>query len=685
VNGSRVALCATVLSLVASAGVLAAPPAHAANHAPYVPRNLRIVWPRAAACPAASTPLLINAAPQFEARLTDTDGPTASIAARWEAFRTDTGARVWTGVTGFVDNGATVRLRMDPTKVAHGLTYRFRARAEDGSLASAWSGSCYFKIDLRAPGSIKIESSDYPEYDPGGSEVLWLSGINGWDRAFGKPGQAGAFRITSADAVEYHYWVTGDPRAQVVRATGPKREATVTVAPRSHGLNRFSVRGVDAAGNLSRTPVERIFRVGGAPGPVGEWRFDETTGTVAVASVGTKNLALQGTREWDKPGRLDGALRLDSTAKARTGAVVDTAKSFSVSAWVRLDRPTDNGRVVSQLNASGHGFALSWADNRWTFGRNSSTGGRAVQSIGTHAPRYWTHVVGVYDAATGQQKLYVDSDLAGQTSGAPGGGASGELVVGGSVAAGVDHLQIWPRALGPDEINPLYDLRDADQEPHAGLLARWQFEGGAAAGGADSSGNDQPLSFGPDVAWGDDPLRGGYLRLNATGGNGFAQTSGPLFDGTKSFTIMAWVRPADRASGTIVGQGGTPPAGQPQTPNIEVGLREISSIRSSWTFDRSGTGGDDLTTKLTEWGKWELVAATYDRARDEMSIYVGGGLPRATVDPLSVWHSDRPLVLGKILAGSTLRKVFVGDIDDVRIYRGVLSHAQIQQIREATG
>jgi hypothetical protein len=631
----------------------------------------------------AKAPVLLNAAPLFEARLTDTDGPVARIAARYEAYRMDTGARVWTGVTGFVPNGARVQLRMDPTKVANEVTYRVRVRAEDGHLASAWSAYCYFTTDLQAPYWNKVESPDYPEYDPSFEYGIY-DGRWGWDKTFGQPGQAGTFRIYNRDAVEFRYWLSSERTWRVAPATGDNRMAVVTVTPTLPGMNTLNVAGVDAVGNVQQSPTTFRFRVGRIPGPGHEWRFDETAGAVAAASVGAKNLALHGEPGWDANGRLDGALRLGTDDSARSGSVIDTSKSFSVAAWVRVEDASDQGRMISQLNSSGYGFALSYAKNRWTFGRNSSGGARAVQGTTDVLPGYWTHVLAVYDASTRRQELYVNGLSQGLVTGVAGGVSSGNLVVGGPVAAGVDNLQIWSRVVAADEVVPLYDLRDAAQLPRGELLAHWKFEGDASTRGADSSGHDERLSFGPGVAWGEDPRRGGFLRLNATGGNGYAISESAMFDGTTSFTVTAWVRPSANASGAIAGKGGTAPPSFEQLPNLELtGERIPDAERFFWAFRHGSPTSANANRARPVDGGWQHVAAVWDNARRQVRIYVGG-LWGPHGGLRSSWHSPEPLVLGKVLAGSSYKNPFVGDIDDVRVYAGALDQPAIQRVMAAT-
>jgi hypothetical protein len=293
-------------------------------------------------------------------------------------------------------------------------------------------------------------------------------------------------------------------------------------------------------------------------------------------------------------------------------------------------------------------------------------------------------VLAVYDASTRRQELYVNGLSQGLVTGVAGGVSSGNLVVGGPVAAGVDNLQIWSRVVAADEVVPLYDLRDAAQLPRGELLAQWRFEGAASTRGEDSRGHDEQLSFGPGVAFGEDPAHGGILRLNATGGNGYATSESAMFDGTTSFTVMAWVRPVADVPRVIIGKDGTAPPPFAQLPNVELSVaRPPDWDRFRWEFGHS-PGAVAAARRSPAPVEWEQVAAVWDSARRELKLYLGGTL--ASEEGLrSSWHSPEPLVLGKVLPGSSVKAPFVGDVDDVRVYAGALDQPAIQRVLAATG
>ncbi|MGW3266262.1 LamG domain-containing protein [Streptomyces sp. NPDC001056] len=112
---------------------------------------------------------------------------------------------------------------------------------------------------------------------------------------------------------------------------------------------------------------------------------------------------------------LNGATGYGST----TGPAVDTSKSFSVSAWVKLTSlGTANSTVLSQNGTDNNGFQLYYSSGAqsWAFGRHSTDADDAVWRAtygGKPAAGRWTHLVGIYDATAKKICLYVDGKLVG--------------------------------------------------------------------------------------------------------------------------------------------------------------------------------------------------------------------------------------------------------------------------------
>lgn len=144
------------------------------------------------------------------------------------------------------------------------------------------------------------------------------------------------------------------------------------------------------------------------PEQAGEWTFDEGAGRAAADTAGGNPLSLQAGASWDPAGKDGSAVRFDGTRGygETTRSVLDTAGSYSVAAWVRLDLVPDGfATAVSQDGGQDSAFALQYVPTgRWAM---SGPDGRAV-SEDPPVRGQWTHLAGVRDATTGQWGLYVD-------------------------------------------------------------------------------------------------------------------------------------------------------------------------------------------------------------------------------------------------------------------------------------
>ncbi|MFF6779000.1 ricin-type beta-trefoil lectin domain protein [Streptomyces sp. NPDC012637] len=152
------------------------------------------------------------------------------------------------------------------------------------------------------------------------------------------------------------------------------------------------------------------------------WRLNEGAGASALDSPGALTAALTGAYSWASDSTRGNVLKLSGTTgyATTTDPAVNTAGSFSVSAWVKLSSLSSNSTFVSQSDSGGNanGFQLyySSAAKAWAFGRHhdGAAGPSFSAAYGTTAVAdRWTHLVGVFDASTNQLLLYVDGRLSG--------------------------------------------------------------------------------------------------------------------------------------------------------------------------------------------------------------------------------------------------------------------------------
>ncbi|MFD0853960.1 LamG domain-containing protein [Actinomadura adrarensis] len=187
-------------------------------------------------------------------------------------------------------------------------------------------------------------------------------------------------------------------------------------------------------------------------------------------------------------------MSLDNTAlqyAATQRPVVNTTKSFAVSAWLKPDgsatSPTRNFTAVSTRGEQMSGFYLKYveANDTWVFARTArdihSSGDegwyQATWRQGVHTDE-WTHVVGVYDAIDQRLKIYVNGekgeDSARVTSPWS---ATGPLEIGRAQwdagpadywAGEIDDVSVYDRIVGAGEVEEMVTR-------HPDLKGRWKF------------------------------------------------------------------------------------------------------------------------------------------------------------------------------------------------------------------
>ncbi|WP_194891446.1 ricin-type beta-trefoil lectin domain protein [Catenulispora pinisilvae] len=97
---------------------------------------------------------------------------------------------------------------------------------------------------------------------------------------------------------------------------------------------------------------------------------------------------------------------------ATAGPVLDTTKSFTVSAWVNLATTSTQQTMLMQQATTNSAFYLEYNGSNWQFAMPSAdTAAPPVTRITSASPAAagtWTHLIGTYDATSGRMALYVN-------------------------------------------------------------------------------------------------------------------------------------------------------------------------------------------------------------------------------------------------------------------------------------
>lgn len=468
---------------------------------------------------------------------------------------------------------------------ADGTVYRFKVLTQSfwtyegvtTAISSGYSHWCYFKIDLDAPKA--------PVIEPGTPYNASCA-----DAGCGEPGTAGSFTFkpnpedasdnTDPDITGYRWSLSTQAGAHVVGSSDANGDVvTITnVIPPVAGTTVLSVAAKDVRERYG--PASTFtFKVDQPDGAVGRWHFNDGTDS---ATEGTTRHAMELHQQageaatWSGQGRRgegDHSLRLNDGvtdpaqqigyASTQGGAPVDTAKSFTISAWVMLTDATKTRVVASApgtYSSAAFNLFYSASAKKWAFNKavaDSSTPAYVSAVADTPNPptAVWTHLAGVFDTKGDQDKTNDTIQLF--VNGRPQGPATGvvlssvnaayapwtstqDMRVGASKAGEylmgrVDELAVWQRAQSRPLISDEAKLTE-NSEPATTLVASWDATAATGTPVEDTSAYGKAAL----TLTGGATLQGEQgIVLNGT--TAYATTTGPVVDETGSFTVSARV------------------------------------------------------------------------------------------------------------------------------------------------
>ncbi|BDI32033.1 hypothetical protein CCAX7_40840 [Capsulimonas corticalis] len=203
--------------------------------------------------------------------------------------------------------------------------------------------------------------------------------------------------------------------------------------------------------------------------PAAHWSFNQL-GAEIVDELGKHSPAVLSSGVTKIKGRNGNALHFDGTGHAVISeTVIDTSRSYTVSAWLRHDRP---GRMtaVSIGNLHHGAFYLQYItlEGGFKFAVTVSERDPLAIFVTSSQPSVdgeWRHVIGVHDAEQQEIRLYIDGALEGRTAYATPWSADCATYLGGCEVmdtiqdrwfGSMDDVRIYDRALSDAEIVMLY-------------------------------------------------------------------------------------------------------------------------------------------------------------------------------------------------------------------------------------
>ncbi|SDN20624.1 Concanavalin A-like lectin/glucanases superfamily protein [Actinacidiphila guanduensis] len=209
----------------------------------------------------------------------------------------------------------------------------------------------------------------------------------------------------------------------------------------------------------------------------------------------------------------------------------------------------------------------------------------------------------------------------------------------------------------------------------------WSLDDGTGTTAADrTAGLDATLNGA--ASWTTDTTRG--ESLNLTGTTGYAETSGPALDTSKSYTVSAWVKlDSTAANSTFVSQSDS-------SGNTNAFQIYYSSGANAWAFNRhnsDNTVSTDFTGVYSSTaptvGKWTRLVAVYDSSAHTMTLYVNGALAATTSWTGTDWNAAGPLEIGRRQYAGGYGEYADGEVSDVRVYDTALPFADAVDLADS--
>jgi hypothetical protein len=340
--------------------------------------------------------------------------------------------------------------------------------------------------------------------------------------------------------------------------------------------------------------------------------------------------------------------------------------------------------MVSQAGTSYSGFYLQYASdlNRWRFAMpwsNTASGWDSAVSTSVPATNVWTHLAGVFDATSGQLRLYVNGVLQGTGSRTANWNATGAVQAARALSGGVytdyfpgrlDDVQVFDHALAADDVLAVYGGKPA---------LRWEFEDGAGTTTADSSGSANSGNLLGSPVW----TTSGHTAKAITfdGVDDRVSTTTPPIRTDLGFTVSAWAYLASTGDyRTVVSQDGT---------NIGGFFLEYDAVVSRWamsmyTSDSTGATLHQATsTAAPTLNTWTHLVGVYDATAGKLRLYVNGAL-QGTVAHSAAWNATGTFAVGRSRWGGVNGSFFSGRIDEPRVYQRALGADEIADLSSAT-
>ncbi len=451
-------------------------------------------------------------------------------------------------------------------------------------------------------------------------------------------------------------------------------------------------------------------------GLVGHWTLDETSGSTIrdyspSANNGTWTDAVNNdVAEETIIGQVDNALSFDNNVDSITvgnPAELQITGGLTIAAWARptsshdghilakWDWPNeDNASYRLQTDTVG-GSSIDYEFRVYSGTCGSTSSNRSGEV--TVTTNEWHHIVGVYEPSTAV-RLYVDGVLASEDTvgiAASLANCANNVTIGTNTGptlqeweGDLDDIRVYNRALNATEITNLYQ-NTGGNDTSLSLHFKLDETGGSTAADSSIYGNDGTWAGSPGIVGGTGRINGAvdfYDNDWVINAGSDASIDDVFLNGG---TIAAWIRPTQTPFydyGRIVSKMTDRPNNGGYSIYTSI---EATAPQSVWFAQ--GFGGSSVSRWSTPAGSlnmqvWNHVAVVYDQENptDAPTIYLNGIEQSLTLQETGTGSADSDAAENFLVGVATIgNDNFEGQLDDIRVYRRMLSANEVQSLYAA--